>query len=193
MSDPTDKAKAGQIAPGRLFSRFLRERKGASAIEFAILAFPYFLLLFAILELCVVFAAQQLMTNATDDLARQIRTGQIRPGDMDETEFRQLLCNRMGVLFPGDCPGLTVDLQHRDTFEEAARIFDQGGIPSSPQFKLGGPLSKNVLRVFYAWPVLTDIMRERISNAGNGRTLLFATHTWQNEPYPPSAGGQGAQ
>ncbi|WP_274423808.1 TadE/TadG family type IV pilus assembly protein [Chelativorans sp. YIM 93263] len=166
-----------------LIRRFLRERRGASAVEFAILAFPFLLLLFAILELCIVFAAQQLMANATDDLARQFRTGQIKPDDINETEFRTMVCSRLGMLFPGDCPELVIDLQSKDTFAEAAAIFNQEGIPASPQFDPGEALSKNVLRVYYRWPVLTDIMRERISNLGDGKTLLFTTHTWQNEPY----------
>ncbi len=47
----------------------------------------------------------------------------------------------------------------------------------------GPALSKNMLRVFYEWPVMTDFMAKSMSNLKNGRTLLFSTVTWQNEPF----------
>ena len=44
-------------------------------------------------------------------------------------------------------------------------------------------MSKNMLRVFYKWPVMTDFMRKVMSNLKDGKTLHFATVTWQNEPF----------
>jgi hypothetical protein len=49
--------------------------------------------------------------------------------------------------------------------------------------QLGEAGSKNMLRVFYKWPVITDFMSKYISNMSDGTTLHFATMTWQNEPY----------
>ena len=47
----------------------------------------------------------------------------------------------------------------------------------------GDALSINMLRVFYRWPVMTDLMRSSMSNLKDGKTLLFSTITWRNEPY----------
>ena len=47
----------------------------------------------------------------------------------------------------------------------------------------GGAESKNVLRVYYRWPVMTDMMRLSMSTINGGKVLHFATVTWQNEPY----------
>ncbi len=44
-------------------------------------------------------------------------------------------------------------------------------------------MSKNMLRVFYKWPVITDFMSKLVSNLKDGKTLHFATVTWQNEPF----------
>lgn len=186
MIDPTDNVKAGQVPPRMLVSRLLRDRTGASAIEFAILAFPFLLLVFAILELCVMVAAQQFMTNATDDLARYVSTGQNQNNDdMNDVEDAVgFLCGRMEILFPSGCPDrLVVVLESVDSFKDAAAQFDGKGVPPKSDFNPGGGLTINVLRVYYPWPVITDIMRERISNLGDGNTLLFATNTWRNEPY----------
>jgi len=69
---------------GRAIARFMRERQASTAIEFTALAIPFALLVFAILESCISFAAQEVLTNATDDIARQLRTGQLRKANVTE-------------------------------------------------------------------------------------------------------------
>ncbi|MCT8990013.1 pilus assembly protein [Chelativorans sp. SCAU2101] len=183
MDRPECKAGVRAVsALGRLAGRFARERRGVAAIEFAILAFPFFLLIFAILECCIAFVAQELMSNAVDDVARLLRTGQLKPDDIDREEMRDALCDRMGVLFPGGCPEMQIDLRSFTTIDSASRVFDSGVVPAEYRFDPGPASSANVLRVFYPWPVITDILRERISSP-DGKWLLFATATWQNEPF----------
>lgn len=169
-------------------SRFLRDRRGATAIEFALLAMPFSLLVFAIIESCVSFAGQQVLSNATYDVARQIRTGQIRPADLDETKLKEMLCARLDIIVADNCPGLIVDLREYGTFADAAkerikltsdRDIDTTGFAVKP----GPSKSKNMLRVFYKWPVMTDLMSKMMSNLKDGKTLHFATVTWQNEPF----------
>ncbi|WP_159590176.1 TadE/TadG family type IV pilus assembly protein [Chelativorans xinjiangense] len=178
-----------RLMPRALLGRFLRDRKGVAAIEFAALAIPFFLLLFAILESCVAFAAQQVMANATFDIARQVRTGQLRPDDLKEDKLRERLCARMSVFVSANClEELEVDLRAYDTFEEAAKLrikYTPGGDIDTSDFRVepGDALSKNMLRVFYRWPVMTDFMRKSMSNLPDGKTLLFSTTAWQNEPY----------
>jgi len=171
-----------------LLSYFLRNRRGATAIEFAMLAFPFIALVFAILESCISFAGQQVMANITDDIARQLRTGQIRPADIDQTKLKKLICDQLEIMVAKDCPGLEVDLRQFATFADAAAVrvkltsdkdLDTTGFAVSP----GPSMTKNMLRVFYKWPVLTDFMAKLVSNLKGGKTLHFATVTWQNEPF----------
>jgi hypothetical protein len=37
--------------------------------------------------------------------------------------------------------------------------------------------------VFYEWPAITTVFSDRVQDPANGKTLLFATQTWQNEPF----------
>ena len=53
---------ARQHARGRL-REFVRSRDGTAAIEFALLAIPYFLIIFAIIETFVAFTAEQVVSN----------------------------------------------------------------------------------------------------------------------------------
>ncbi len=173
------------------FARFLRNRSGSTAIEFTLLSIPFAALVFAILETCISFAGQQLLSNATDDIARQIRTGQLKPGpDLSATALETKICDRLKVIVSAtDCPAaLEVDLRKYDTFALAAAVrikladgdIDTAGFyPPEP----GKSMSINMLRVFYRWPVITDFMSERLSNLDGGKTLHFATVTWQNEPF----------
>ena len=168
--------------------RFWRDREASTAIEFTALAIPFSLLVFAILESCISFAAQEVMTNATDDIARQVRTGQLRAADVTEISLKKLICDRIEIVVAQGCPDLVVDLQEYSTFAAAAAVrikltsgkdIDTTGFAVKP----GKSMTKNMLRVFYRWPVMTDFMRKAMSNLKDNKTLLFATVTWQNEPF----------
>ncbi len=171
-----------------LFARFLRNRGGSTAIEFTLLALPFAALVFAILESCISFAAQQVMANVTDDIARQIRTGQLKPADINEGTLKTMICNELEIMVAKNCPGLEVDLREFPTFADAAKVrvrltADRDLNTSDFAVSPGLSMSKNMLRVFYKWPVITDFMSKLVSNLKDGKTLHFATVTWQNEPF----------
>lgn len=181
-----------ELKPGKRLSlrrRFRRDERGNVAIEFGALAIPFAMLVFAILESSISFAAQQLMANATDEVARQIRTGNLTAAQLedDKTLLRTMICDRLEIVVSTGCPGLEIDLKKYDTFEAAAaqRIpFKNNDIdPSGFEIQPGEAMTKNQLRVFYRWPVMTDFLRKSMSNLKDGKTLHFATVTWQNEPF----------
>jgi len=185
--------KNRRAAGAGFFARFLRDREGVTAIEFAALALPFALLVFAILESCVSFASQEVMANATDNVARQLRTGQLQAADVDETKVKQMICNELQLIVAKNCPGLKVDLRKVDTFEEAAQlgfringnqiVLTKGTADDTFVIKPGPAMSRNVLRVFYKWPVMTDFMAKAMANMNDGTTLHFASTIWQNEPF----------
>jgi hypothetical protein len=126
-------------------------------------------------------------------VARQFRTGQIRPAHIlaDPNLVRDRICERMELMVSSGCPELVVDLQSYDTFQEAAdKHIDFTGSGSNKDIDetgfgidVGNSGSKNQLRVFYRWPVMTDFMRKSLSTLKDGKTLLYASVTWQNEPF----------
>jgi Flp pilus assembly protein TadG len=178
-----------------ILARFGRDREGATVIEFALLATPFALLVFAILESCVSYAAQEVMANATDNVARRLRTGQLLAQDVDEATIKQMICNELSIIVANGCPGLMVDLRSFTTFEDAAKasftiingdiVLTKNGTKDEEQFvtEAGPAMSKNMLRVFYKWPVMTDFMAKSMANLKGGATLHFASTVWQNEPF----------
>jgi Flp pilus assembly protein TadG len=193
--DPRSENTNGNTWRTRFSCRFLRDRRGSTAIEFAMLALPFALLVFAILESCLSFAGQEVMSNAADDVARQLRTGQLKKAAVNETMLKQKICASMEMIVSQDCPTvLQVDLRAYDTFADAAAagfkitggtIVLTGTGTGSASLVVDPGLSetKNMLRVFYKWPVMTDLMATVMSNMGTGYTLHFASVTWQNEPF----------
>ncbi len=155
------------------------------------LALPFVLLLFAILETCISFAAGQLMANATDDLARQIRTGRIRPDDLTATKVHDFICGQLEIMVPSGCPDLVIDLRSEPTFDALSqfempltgtgreRIIDKG----KTDFKKAASMEKSMLRVLYPWPIMTNLMQKNLSTLKDDKILLFAAATWQNEPF----------
>lgn len=184
----TEQGRAISTRRGFL-GRFRRDQSGSVAVEFVLLAMPFSLLVFAILESCIAFAGQQLLSNAADDLARQFRTGQIKPSvDLTPKFVRDKICGKIEILVAKGCPELEIDLQTYTTFAEASKIkikFTSDGDIDTTGFgvNLGKSQSNNVLRVFYRWPVITDFMRERIANIKGRYVLQFAAVTWRNEPF----------
>jgi Flp pilus assembly protein TadG len=189
----TQSGRAGTTAGPRrrgFLARFFRDRRGSTAIEFTALAIPFSLLVFAILESCISFAGQQVLSNITDDIARKLRTGQIRSADIynNPTALKKLICDQLEIMVAKNCPGLEVDLKEYQTFAEAAAVRikltpDKDIDTTGFEVKPGKSMTKNMLRVFYRWPVITDFMRKSMSNLKGNKTLHFATATWQNEPF----------
>ena len=181
----------------RIIRRFCRSEDGASAIEFAFLAFPYFLVVFAIIETFLAFTAEQLLSNGVDTMARRLRTGQItfnmnRITDMNTAaEFRSAFCDEITILIncsPAERTApdrLYVDLRSFTSFAAMA----QQGIAVVSHYNPGGPGTMNMLRIYYRWHVLTDLVRPYITNYQGGgglprEFLMVATTAFQNEAYP---------
>ncbi|MBZ9982323.1 MULTISPECIES: TadE/TadG family type IV pilus assembly protein [unclassified Mesorhizobium] len=173
------------------FERFAGDRRGSTALEFALLALPFAVLVFAILESCISFAGQEVMANITDDIARKLRTGQLRPADVAGDKLKTMICDKLEIIVSQDCAKqLDVDLREYPTFADAATAsfkIDNGNIilmqgANSQPFATTPGLaeSKNMLRVFYKWPVMTDLLAQSM---GGNKTLHFASVTWQNEPF----------
>jgi len=185
---------SGRRAPrlGRTLRRFVAATDGTTVIEFAILFVPFAVTIFAILETCLAFAAQAVMTNAADDVARQIRTGQIAAGALTAQSLHDKICQSLQVIVAQGCPSLQVDLR-TDTFPalaQVAKTLPLSGTGADRQidssqlvFQPGTSSSPSMLRVFYPWPVITDLIRQETANLADGHTLLFSTVTWQNEKF----------
>jgi Flp pilus assembly protein TadG len=183
-------AQSAKSAPKKRFSllsRFRKDKRGSVAIEFSMLILPFTLMVFAIIETGLSFAAEQVISNASDDLSRDMRTGDIRTADVSDTFLFDKICDHIDIFVAAGCPELEVDLRTFDTYADVPTSIEylaNGDIDTSDyDAVLGGSETINSLRVYYRWPIISDFMRSRLSSLPNGKTLLFSSNTWRNEPY----------
>jgi len=167
---------------------FGRARDGATAIEFTLLIIPFLLIVFSTIETGMNFTARQVLWNATQKVARQIQTGQVRGSELTETRIQTMLCDQIQFMVKAGCEGLSFNLGTYSGF---------ASVPTTGILTAGGDLARtgisgtsgtstiNQLNVLYRWPVLTNILYLTDStDAKRGTMPLFSTLTWQNEPFP---------
>ena len=165
--------------------RFARARRGSAAVEFALVAPLFFGLLFAIIELALIFFASQVLETVTQDSARVIMTGQAQTSAYTQAQFKNLVCSKVVALF--DCAnGVSIDVQSYSAFGSVniADPIDAGKNFVAPNNYLpGGPGDIVVVRVFYQWPLLVTGLGFNPANLSGSKRLLTATAAFQNEPY----------
>lgn len=168
--------------------RFGRRQDGATVIEFAIVVFPFLAILFAIIEIALVFFAGQVLETATADTARRIMTGEAQNSGMTAAQFKNDLCGRLQALF--NCQsGVRIDIRKYGSFSgvSIAPPLDQDGNlaldPNNPVFEPGTQGDIVVVRVAYEWPVFVRDFGFNLATLPNGKRLLMATAAFKNEPY----------
>lgn len=170
----------------RAAARLHRNENGASAVEFGIVALPFFALVMAIIEAAMAFFASQVMETALRDAARLIRTGQAQSNNWTAAQFKQQVCQRIPALL--DCANnLTVDVRSYSSFGSTDWSTPTAGgnfNPGGAQFNMGSAGSIVVVRAFYSWPSYANILGSSLANQANGTILLVASSAFRNEPFP---------
>lgn len=172
-----------------------RDEKGVTMLEFAILAFPFFTLVFAILETSLIFFAGQILDSATQDASRLVRTGQAQTANYTLPNFRTAVCGRLYGLF--DCNQLKINVAPVASFTTAQTTYpiQQGnectvsGTTTTCNWKLGdqfqpGNGSEVVLvQVYYKWPTILNLPGFNFQDQPDGKRLLGAVRVFRNEPF----------
>jgi Flp pilus assembly protein TadG len=168
-----------------ILRRFRRNRRGSAAVEFALVAPVFFAVLFAIIELALVFFASQILETVTQDTSRLIMTGQAQNASYTQASFKDAVCAKLTVMF--DCVnGVSIDVQSYKQFStvDIADPIDAGKNFVPPNNYLpGGPGDIVVVRLFYKWPLFVTGLGFNPANIAGNKRLLTATAAFQNEPY----------
>lgn len=186
-------ARSGPVAPGApafrpraaIIKRFRRNAEGVAAVEFAFVAGPFLFLLFAIIEVALVFFAGQVLETATSSASRLILTGQAQQQNFTQAAFKNEICKQTNVLM--NCNDIGVDVRTYASFGSAnqSRPTDASGAVNygSMTFAPGSGGDIVVVRVVYEWPVLMPSFGLQIGDLPNGKRLLMATAAFRNEPF----------
>lgn len=174
---------------------FVKDRKGATAVEFALIAAPFLGLIAALIQTFLLFFAQSQLESAVRTSARQIMTGQVQSQDAGLTQaqaqaaFHQTVCSKAAILFT--CSGLMVDVQVDPDWSSANAAMPtltynaQGQVTNTWQFNPGNAGDIVVVRVMYLWPAFFGPIAFNTANQPNGDRLIMASAAFQNEPATP--------
>lgn len=176
-------------AAKRLGKRYLRDRTGVTAIEFALVGLPFFLIVLGSLELGLAFFVNRVLDNAVLETSRLVRTGQAQQAGFSANDFKNDICTHLpGFLCNTD--NIVIDVTSYDHFSELdsmAPMVDEdanGNLEFNTNYDIGCAGSIVVTRIIYKWPMFTSLLRFDAGDTGNSERLLYATTVFRNEPFP---------
>lgn len=167
----------------KIVRRFRKDEEGVTAIEFAMLALPFFALMMAIIETSIFFFAGQVLESSVDDVARKIRTGQL-DSSLTAADLRDEICDSAAVLFT--CGDLLIDMQVVAKYEDLGDMPGPDGGELKPGdfgFEAAGPKQIVMVTVASEWPIFTNYLQQYMSKLNSKNALLTAVAVFKTEPY----------
>jgi len=185
MTTPVGKQRFKFLTALRRRQGFARNNRGAVAVEFALLALPFFTIVAAILETAIVFLASQVLESSVHDTARLIKTGQAQSVPLTVSQFKTKLCERGFGLFTCDQLKVRVRIVNDFTSASVASPLDPDDASwiLTEQYEPG--LGKQIIiaEAYYKWPTVVNLIGFNLADSADGTRLLGAVRVWRNEPF----------
>jgi len=179
-----------------LARRWRRDDSGVTAVEFALVATPFILLLFGIMSVCLFYFANFSIENAVWQAARAIRTGQVQQSqgayagavtNADrKTAFKKALCDRAPTFL--DCQSKAVVIvQSNANFSGISEpnCATNGSMieDAVAPFDAGAGSSVVLVTVCYAWESGGKLPFFKMGNLSDGSLLMQASVAFRSEPF----------
>lgn len=176
--------------------RWRSDKSGAAALEFAIVAMPFVMLLFGIMSVCLYYFADFSTENATWQAARAMRTGQLQQGQGAYTGtvtnadrkrvFKKAFCDRVPLF--QDCNAKVVVIVQSSTgFGGITQpSCSTGGVlinDAAAAFNTGAASSVVLVTVCYPWDLGGKLPMFHLGNLQSGALLMQASAAFRTEPY----------
>mgnify|MGYP001344802319 FL=1 len=175
------------------FARLRRDDSGATAVEMALIAAPFFAILFAIVQIGFRFFVAEALDTAVAEASRRIMTGQVQGNAAITTpaQFRdQVLCNATNRILPSfmDCNKVVVDVRRLSTFADAAFADSAADLlrgVTTPTYDPGAKGTIIVARAAYGIPAIAPSLTGGGSYLidGEQKHALLGVFVFRNEPF----------
>lgn len=171
----------------RGFTRLWANSSGAVAVEFAMIAPALVGLIFASLQIGLLYLSQQGLETATEDTARLVFTGQSQKAGLTASQFKAKACTALPPYL--SCSRLYVDVRSVSSFSAASLALptftydSNGNVTNNFSYSPGSRNSIVVMRLMYLLPVVDVPFAIKMSNQGNGSRLIMSTAVFKNEIY----------
>jgi Flp pilus assembly protein TadG len=194
VSALADRARLARVPA--LLRRWRRDEAGVTAVEFALVAMPFMLLLFGIMSVSLYYFANFSLENALWQAARGIRTGQMQTsqgGYSGATTtadrmamFKKAVCAKAPT-FSNCTSKAVVIVQSNANFNgiSAPSCANDGTMisQSSATFDAGASSSVVLATVCYPWDFGGKLPFFKLDTLKNGALLLQASVAFRTEPY----------
>lgn len=178
-----------RFAKWPILTRFRRDQRGATAVEFGFIAFPFLFMMMMIVETTMVFWTRQMLQEATFQASRALLTGRsatLYTGSAAQqaNAFRDAICQQMRVT-TGCASNVLIDVQPMATFPGSpASMVSNGNLdPSQFAMRPVGPSQIVVVRVAFKVPVVTAGFFGQLSRLGSGENVLESVVAFRTEPF----------
>jgi Flp pilus assembly protein TadG len=191
--------------------RLARDENGVTAIEFAMVGVPFFMMLFGIIGVGLYFFSVFNLENAVEQAARPFRTGESKTlypspdpttAAQSKLKFSEAVCDQLAPFF--DCLGNASKLRIQVVNVTELQKTTPGALPSVGQClgtSPGGaapdilvpytdtkfdPTKQSdtmVVTACYEMELFKVIPFIKLGNMPNGSTMLQASTAFKNEPY----------
>ena len=169
-----------------IFKRFGRAHDGATAVEFGILAAPFFGLVFGIIEVGLMFFVSVATENAVQQTVRDIRTGRFHASEGNEDTFRDAICARMVNLVNCELD-IFFDIRAFPEFSDiiiASPLNEEGEFdPDTLTFEEGLENDVIVAQIFIMRRIISPFVGRHLSDGPNDSRLIMSVATFRNEPF----------
>jgi len=171
----------------RTLKKWFRNEKGVVAIEFAMVALPFFMLLMGIIEVSMFYASSIILEGGASEASRLIRTGEAQGTADPEGDFKTELCFQVEDLIPCNLIQYEVIVMPNDKFADVANFqpqFDASGNFVPAGFNPGGSCDVVLIRTVYKYNFMMPFIGNMMNGGvGNNPATLMSTMVIKNEPY----------
>lgn len=169
-----------------ILARYIDDQSGATAVEFGLLALPFFMLLVGIFELSMFYASGVILEGAANGASRMIRTGQAQNSGNPQAAFEAEMCDQVGVLV--NCADIVYDaVSYGDSFDGVANAsfeLDEDGNMISAGFDAGGSNEVIMVRLAYSHEFFFPFMAQILSDGTRqNASMHMSTVVLRTEPY----------
>ena len=176
--------------------RFGRDERGVTAVEFGILAIPFFTIILATMQTALVFLATQVLDSALEDATRLVRTGQAQNGTTYGTTdaLRTYMCGYTFNLF--DCSKIQLRVETISNFgsvQVVPVVQDCNTDPTKgpltctwktpPAYSGGSKLQIEQVSAYYRYPLVIVMPYFNLKNQPDNYRLISAILVFRNEPF----------
>jgi Flp pilus assembly pilin Flp len=169
----------------------LKDDSAATAVEFAMVAPVFFLVLGAIIETGLMLFTEYVLQSSVQEAAREIRTGQAQSAGLTSAAFKTKICEMASIIM--DCEGgVTVYVRSDNNFATLQTAVPSylevgasyGGSASSTSYDCGAPSEAVAIIATYDWNFMMLGMSAFGNVDSNNKRRLAGFAMFRNEPFP---------